>query len=71
MSIRLFITPDTCKSQNLQDAEVDCHLVKLDNVFMLFFSSTSLARFHFYAERNYYESQSARFFLPYNQWLTI
>jgi hypothetical protein len=71
MTLSLYIDPETCYTRDLSDAEEACSIIHLENVFMLFFSSNSLARFHFYAEKNYYESQSSPFFLPYNQWITI
>lgn len=43
----------------------------VDDVFMLFFSSPGAARFHFFAEKNYFESQSSPFFIPFNEWVTI
>lgn len=71
MSLSIRFDKDTCTTKDFSNAETDCNIVRLENVFMLFFSSTSLARFHFYAEKNYYESQSSAFFVPYNQWVTI
>lgn len=71
MSMQVYIEPESCTTRNLQEAEDSCNIAYLENVFMLFFSSTSLARFHFYAEKNYYESQSSSFFLPYQEWITI
>lgn len=66
MSLSVYIDPATCYTRDISDAEEACSIVHFENVFMLFFSSSSLARFHFYAEKNYYESQSSAFFLPYN-----
>lgn len=66
MSLSLYISPETCVTENITVAENECNLVRFENVFMLFFSHTSLARFHFYAEKNYYESQTSAFFLPYD-----
>lgn len=66
MSTTIFMGDETCATDSLQKAEDDCHIARLEGVFMLYFTSSSLARFHFYAAKNYYESQSASFFLPYN-----
>lgn len=43
----------------------------IKDTFMLFFSGPYVGRFHFYAEKNYFESQSSGFFVPFNQWVTI
>lgn len=38
---------------------------------MLFMTAPAVGRFHFYAEKNYFETQSSGFFLPLNQWITV
>ena len=38
---------------------------------MLYFEIANMAKFHFFASKNYYESQSRSFFVPYDQWVTI
>ena len=71
MSTTVFIGDESCATDKVTEAEANCHIARLEGVFMLYFTRSSLARFHFYAAKNYYESQSAPFFLPYNQWVTI
>ena len=38
---------------------------------MMYLMGRNTARFFFYASKNYYESVSQAFFLPYDQWITI
>jgi hypothetical protein len=71
MSLTLFIDRETCFVNSESRAANDCHLVHLKEVFMLYLSDANQARFHFYAEKNYFESQTPQFFVPYNQWITI
>lgn len=56
MSLTLFVDRDTCFVRSPSRAAIDCHLIRLNEVFMLYFSEPNQARFHFYAERNYFES---------------
>lgn len=56
MSITFFVDRNTCNIGRAGLAESHCHIVLLENVFMLYFSRPNAARFHFFAERNYYES---------------
>lgn len=71
MVMTLYVDRETCYSTNPGRAESQCHLVLFDSVFMLYFSRPNMARFHFFADRNYYESQTPKFFIPFNQWITI
>ena len=38
---------------------------------MLYMMGRNTARFHFFANKNYYESASKLIYLPYDQWITI
>lgn len=38
---------------------------------MLYFSGPNQGRVHFYAQKNYFESQTPGFFIPFNQWVTV
>lgn len=71
MSMTMFVNRDTCFSERPNRAMNNCHLVLFDSVFMLYFSRPNQARFHFFAERNYFESQTPKFFIPFNQWITL
>lgn len=67
MSLTAFIDSDTCVTKSFLTAQnKDCNIVLIDDVFMLFFSDTGVARFHFFADKNYFESQSSGFFVPFN-----
>ena len=52
-------------------AERDCNLAELEGVFMLYLVGQNMARFFFFADKNYYESVSSSIYLPYDQWVTI
>lgn len=72
MSLTVLIEESSCvTSSYLRAQQSDCNIVLIDDVFMLFFSEKGAARFHFFAEKNYYESQSSAFFVPFNEWITI
>ena len=38
---------------------------------MLYMQQPNGARFHFFAERDYYQTQTPPFFVPFNQWVTV
>lgn len=38
---------------------------------MLYFEQNNMARFRFLSNKNYYETSSKNFFVPYDQWITI
>jgi hypothetical protein len=38
---------------------------------MLYFEQNNMARFRFLSNKNYYETSSKNFFVPYDQWVTI
>lgn len=46
-------------------------MVELEGVFMLYLAGRNTARFFFFASKNFYESASEMFFVPYDQWITI
>ena len=71
MSMTIMVNETTCTTRNPTYAANDCNLFKLDEVFMLYFEIPNMAKFHFFAQKNYFESQSKAFFLPYDQWITI
>lgn len=56
MSVTFFVHRNTCWSSSPHRARNECHIVLLDEVFMLYFSGPNQARFHFYADKNYFES---------------
>ena len=61
----------SCYSTSIKNALDGCNLVLLEEVFMLYFQSPNVARFMFFATKNFYETQSPAFFLPNNQWVTV
>ena len=66
MSMTIMVNETTCTTRNPTFAANDCNLFKLDEVFMLYFEIANMAKFHFFAKKNYYESQSKAFFIPYD-----
>ena len=66
MSITLFRSGVGCYTNNLKVAEKKCNIVELEQVFVFYFTSPTTARFHFYAEKKYEETQSKLMFIPLN-----
>lgn len=64
--VTLFLTQDNCFSSDIQTAKKSCNIVLLDGVFMIYFERKNQARIHFFAQKNYYETQSSSFFVPLN-----
>ena len=71
MILTLQIDLTTCFTNNLKTAIASCNLVNFDQVFMLYFEKPNQARIHFFAYKNYFETQSVSFFVPFNQIITI
>lgn len=72
MSLTVNLDSNTCRTASFLTAQKqNCNIVLVEDVFMLFLSDSNAARFHFFAEKNYFESQSSAFFVPYNEWITI
>ena len=71
MSTTLMINETACVTFEPSQAAKDCNLVKLEGVFMMYLMGRNTARFHFFANKNYYESASSQIFIPYDQWVTI
>lgn len=65
-SITLNVNSTSCFTRDPVQAAQSCNLFLLQDVFMLYFEMPNMARFHFYASKNYYESQSKAFFIPYD-----
>ena len=70
-SMTLRVDETTCKTRNPIEAAETCNVFMLSDAFMLYFEMENMARFHFFASKNYYESQSKAFFIPYDQFVTI
>ena len=71
MSVTLQVNETACVATTPSEAAKDCNLVELEGVFMLYMMGRNTARFHFFANKNYYESASKLIYLPYDQWITI
>ena len=71
LSMTLQLNETSCTANDPSDAQADCNLMKLDGSFMLYLMGRNTARFFFFASKNYYESVSQAFFIPYDQWVTI
>jgi len=62
MTIR--VNETTCVESNPFEAAKSCNLLYIDDVLQLYFEKPNRARFHFFALKNYYETQSGSFFVP-------
>lgn len=71
MSMTIMVNETSCTALDPVEAEKDCNLVELEGSFMLFLMGRNMGRFFFFASKNYYESVSTAFFIPYDQWVTI
>lgn len=65
-SSTLMVNETTCTTRSPATAQNDCNLFHLKGVFMVYFEIANMAKFHFFASKNYYESQSRSFFVPYD-----
>ena len=65
------VNETACVATDPSEAVQDCNLLQLDGVFMLYLMGRNTARVFFFASKNYYESVSEAFYLPYDQWVTI
>ena len=70
-SSTFMLSRDNCHETRASEAEKSCHIFLLEGAFMLYMQQPNGARFHFFAERDYYQTQTPPFFLPYNQWITV
>jgi hypothetical protein len=66
ISMTIFVHQDTCSKFKALKAHDECHLILFEESFMLYFSKPNYARFHFFAGKNYFESQTPQFFVPFN-----
>ena len=71
ISLTFMLDREHCFTKKLTEAEEDCNLVYLEGVFILYMTGPNRARFHFYAWKNYFESQTSQFFVPFNEWVTL
>ena len=71
MSLTFMIDRDHCYTQKVSEAEAGCNLVYLEGVFILYMTRPNMARFHFYARKNYFETQTSQLFVPFNEWVTL
>mmetsp|Transcript_19845 Transcript_19845/g.30577 ORF Transcript_19845/g.30577 Transcript_19845/m.30577 type:complete len:117 (+) Transcript_19845:775-1125(+) len=58
ISMKLYFTEHLCHVQDPNRAVDVCHLLKIDKVLVLYKTSPTTARFHFFAEKAYYEKRS-------------
>lgn len=71
LSMTVQISETSCTATDPSDAIEDCNFFKLDGSFMLYFMGRNTARVFFFASKNFYESVSEAFYVPYDQWITI
>jgi hypothetical protein len=65
-SMTLNVNSTTCFTRDPITAATDCNIFHLSDAFMLYFEMPNMLRFHFFASKNYYESQSKSIFIPYD-----
>lgn len=67
MSMNVRINDTTCSTFDPTSvAQSGCYIAMLDGVFSLYFEQDNMARVRFYAAKNYYETTSKNFYVPYN-----
>lgn len=71
VSMTIQVNETSCTALDPVEAEKGCNLLELEGSFMLFLVGRNTGRFFFFANKNYYESMSSAFFIPYDQWVTI
>jgi len=72
MSLTINVDGTSCTNRDPVNAiKQGCYFVYLDSVFMLYLEQNNMARFRFFSNKNYYETSSKSFFIPYNQWITV
>lgn len=72
VSMTILVNDTSCTTFNpLSVDSSSCHFVHLDSVFAIYFEQSNMARIRFYALKNYYETTSKAFFIPFDQWVTI
>ena len=71
LSLTIQVNETSCTALDPIEAEKDCNLIELEGSFMLFLMGRNMGRFFFFASKNYYETVSPAFFIPYDQWVTI
>ena len=71
-SMTVQVNETACVASEPTEAAIkDCNMLKLDGVFMLYLMGRNTGRIFFFASKNYYETVSEAFYLPYDQWITI
>lgn len=55
-SSTFLLSRDNCFETRASEAEKSCHIFLLEGVFMLYMQQANGARFHFFAERDYYQT---------------
>jgi hypothetical protein len=60
------VTNTTCFTSNPTAAASYCNIFMFEEVFMIYFETINMLKVHFFASKNYYESASKAFFIPYN-----
>jgi len=72
LSMTILVNDTTCTTFNPTSVDSSgCHFVHLNEVFAIYFEQSNMARIRFYAQKNYYETTSRAFFIPFDQWVTI
>lgn len=60
-----------CWTRSVDKAEKLCNIFLVENLFMMYFVGPNVARIHFYADKNYFDSDSEDFIVPLHEWVTI
>ena len=56
MEMTIMLNETSCFESDPVKARKSCNIFLLDEVFMLYFYAPNMARFHFFARKNYYET---------------
>jgi len=71
LSLWIKTRADIPTESNPYVAKYGPNILKLEEVFVLYMSHKTEAKFFFQALKNYYESTSYGFFVPLDQWINI
>ena len=71
VSLTFMAKGEQCRTRIRSQAKSRCHLFEINELFMIYYYSTNMARVHFFNKKRYSEHQSSLFFVPNNQWINL
>ena len=66
VSLTFMAKGEQCRTRIRSQARSRCHLFEINELFMIYYYSTNMARVHFFNRKRYSEHQSSLFFVPNN-----